>query len=564
MTRLLRAALAAAAIAAIAGCAYYNTFYLARRYYDRATGGEPYAIEGNTSSQIQNYNKAIDYSKKVIANYPKSKWVDDAYLMWAKGLIGREDPLQTIVMLKDFTAKYPQSPIAAEARFFLGVAHRAARQNSDAIAALEEFLAMAPRHDLAPYALYERARVLRALGRPGEAADALTAMLDRFPKTSLANRALTLRAESRFEAGRYDEARADFRAMGQRARTDEERFELLLREVGTVEAARRHEEAMALLQDALSHERAPVRSDTTGGRVHTAPTGPGADRFGRLMLRTGTVHLAAGRLEPALAAWRRVIEDYPRTALAAEAQFRIGYAYETEADDFARAREAYARVREHGGSQSFIQQAGSRLATLDQIERFRTAGGDSLERHAETRFMLAEQYLFQLDKPERALEQYAGVADSMKGTRWAAKALTAQAWVLAKKLDRRAEADSLLWRVVREYPETEAQLAARDYLELGGHVVPAHLIQPPKAPPPTAADTLRLTPAPITPPLGPPPAGLLPFARPDTTRVPGVPGFGRSPGNTGPPQPPPIEPYRPPLGPRADSTAAPPDTSRNR
>ena len=577
MKRKVRAALfAALALAALNGCAYYNTFYLAKRYYYRATEGQPYSVEGNNSAGIQNYNKSIDYSKKLLANYPKSKWVDDAYLLWARGLLGRDDPIQTVAMLKDFTAKYPDSPIADEATFYLGVAHRAARQYTEAIGAFESFLEKSPRHDLAPYALYERARALRALKRPGEAADALSQMLDRYPKSELADRARPLRADARFEAGDFAQAREDYGAMGLRARTDEERFNLLLDEAETLEAARNYDEALRLLNDALSHERAPVHTDTTGGKLYLAPSGPGADRYGRLTLRIGTVHLLDGRLSEALIAYRRVIDDYPKTALAAEAQYRIGYAYETEADDFARARESYSKVREHGGSQSYIQQAAQRLAALDQIEKFRGAGGDSLQRKAETHFMLAEQYLFQLDKPERALEQYDDVVDSLQGTPWAAKALTAKAWVLKNKLDRKSEADSLLWKVVREYPETEAQLAARDYLELAGQVVPAELIRPPR-PKAVPLDTLELTqPPPSVPSIG---GSLNPgtgrFAPADTNRIgpPRGPLFDRPPSDTmrvvfprpdSTPRPvPPDTSHRAPAPPDTSRrTPAPPDTTR--
>src|SRR5215470_1776470 len=84
-------------------CAYYNTYYLARKYYDRATGGLPYPVEKPDPTASQNFTRAIDYSKKVIGNYPKSKWVDDAYLMWARALLGQDDPRQTVNMLQDFS-----------------------------------------------------------------------------------------------------------------------------------------------------------------------------------------------------------------------------------------------------------------------------------------------------------------------------------------------------------------------------------------------------------------------------------------------------------------------------
>ena len=48
-------------------------------------------MDPNASTQPQSqqaYNKSIEYSKKLLAQYPKSKWVDDAYLLWARALLG--------------------------------------------------------------------------------------------------------------------------------------------------------------------------------------------------------------------------------------------------------------------------------------------------------------------------------------------------------------------------------------------------------------------------------------------------------------------------------------------
>src|SRR5580765_1128122 len=61
-------------------------------------------------------------------------------------------------------------------------------------------------------------------------------------------------------------------------------------------------------------------------------------------------------------------------------------------------------------------------ASLDKLAKFRAASGDSSSRRAEAGFLLAEQYLFQLDKPERAIDAYASVVDSLPGTPWAGKA----------------------------------------------------------------------------------------------------------------------------------------------
>ncbi len=459
---------------AASSCAYYNTFYLARKYYFKATDGAPYQVERQGGAQAQNFTRAIDYSKKVLGSYPKSKWVDDAYLMWAQGLIGREDPLQTITMLQDFGSRFPKSDRKADAQFFLGLAYRQARKYPQAVGAFDDFLAQAPKNDLVPYAHYERSRALMSLQRYADAATAAGQILERFPRHTLADRALRQRAEARFQQGDYLAARTDYKLLGVRATNDEERFQLLMREVDCLETARQYDEALAVLRSELSHTPPPPTPQP--GQLPPA----GADRYGRIVMRIGTSHLLAGRMPDALKEYDGVLKDYPKSQLGAEAQYRIGYAYETVGDDFDRARIEYAATKEQLASSQFATQASQRSQNLERIAQFRTGGGaDSLERKAEASFLTAELYLFQLDRPERAIEEYQKLAAEHPGNAVAARAYTAEAWVRSRKLRDDRSADSLFWKVVREYPATESQLAARDYLEERGAIVPDSLIKLP-------------------------------------------------------------------------------------
>ncbi len=490
------------ALALLAGsCAYYNTFYLARKYYFKATSGEPYLVDRPAGAGGADLAKSIDLSKKVLANYPKSKWVDDAYLLWARALLGRDDPRETVDMLQDFEIRFPASDLDDEVLFFLGVGYRQSHRAAEAEASFARFLERAPKNRLAPYAWLERARALATLDRDSAAAYCAGQVLDRFPKSTLQTLARNARAEALLGAGRHEEARADFQALGLMARDDEERFGFLLREVDCIEGAREFDRALEVLRHELALQRPP---EVAAGAAPEAykPT-PGGDRYGRVLLRVGTVHLLAGRQAEALEAYREVARLYPKSALSAEAQYRIGYALETVGEDFEGARVEYARVGEQYAGSPFAPQAQSRMTNLDRMTEFRKAGGDTLQRRAEADFLLAEIFLFQQNKPERALEEYRKVADQFAGTAWAAKALTAQAWVLSRRLGRQAAADSLLWTVVREYPATESQLAARDYLEGAGIAVPESLIRAPVAPPPAAVDTTTLT----QPPSGPTPLG---------------------------------------------------------
>lgn len=512
--RVLRSGIVVAlAVAALSSCAYYNTFYLARKNYMLATGGLPYAVDkhstvtgsvaGITAGSVPQYNKAVDFSKKVLGVHPKSKWVDDAYLLWARSLIGKDDPQQALTLLSDFALRYPDSPLKSDAMFYRGVALRHTRKYLESATVLLEFVETWPKHEMAPYAYLERARALIPLERPAEAAEAATVLLERWPNHLLRDRALVARADARLAARDTERARADYRELGTRAGTDDERFAYLLKEVDCLEAGRDFPGALNLLRGAIAFEIEPVLSDTSG-RPSAMPTGVGAprigERWGRLRMRIGTVHALMGEAPPALEAYEDVIAHYYRQPLGAEAQYRIGYVYETVADDFDRAREEYAKVRQQSPSSAFVAQAASREGQLQRLSQFRAAGGDSTMRQAEAALMRAELYLFQLDKPDRALEEYEKLAVDLKGTPWEAKALAARAWVLRTKFNERQRADSLWWVVVREHPATEAQLAARDYLEAGGIMVPDSLIKLPEAPlVPDSAARLLASPAPVDP-----------------------------------------------------------------
>ena len=543
---IVRLGCALALLAATASCAYYNTFYLARKYYLKATDGQPYEVDRDGTTQRQNYSKSGEYCKKVLGVYPKSKWVDDAYLMWARTFLGIDDPLKAVAMLEEFQDRYPKSELRPDAEFFLGLAFRQARKHEQALAAFDEFLLQAPKHELASYAWYERSKALISLRRFGEAAESATKAMTGSKRTALMDRALRQRAEALFQKGDFVAAQADFNTMGSRALTDEERLRFLLREVDCLESSRRYGDARDLLRDTRSHTLPPPplpeppRVGNSSAGNSGLPQGqpppnyvrtPEQERYGRLTVRMGGVELLDGKVDPAVTFYRSVIADYPRSQLAAEAQYRVGYAFETGADDFTRARTEYAKVKEQVGVSQFAQQADLRLENLDRIERYRTAAGaDSVARKAEARFLTAEHYLYSLDRPERALEEYRAIVDSVKLPSIQARALNAQAWVLARKLDRKQAADSLLWKVVRDYPETEGQLAARDYLEAEGVTVPANLIVPPKS---ATKPVLDIADEELTPPPGTTPG--LGQRREPSIAEPGAVRFG--PGVNAPSQP---------------------------
>ena len=73
-------------------CAYYNTFYNAEQYFEEA---EKLRLEKDGEmipiSAMDKYGKTIEKSKKVIEDFPESKYVNEALLLMGKARYYRSD-----------------------------------------------------------------------------------------------------------------------------------------------------------------------------------------------------------------------------------------------------------------------------------------------------------------------------------------------------------------------------------------------------------------------------------------------------------------------------------------
>jgi len=73
------------AAASIAGCAYFNTFYNANLFFDEAENLREESSDKYLSrSIIEKYRDVVEKCDIVLAKYPKSRYIDDAYLLKGK------------------------------------------------------------------------------------------------------------------------------------------------------------------------------------------------------------------------------------------------------------------------------------------------------------------------------------------------------------------------------------------------------------------------------------------------------------------------------------------------
>ncbi|MCP4068290.1 MAG: hypothetical protein GY741_08425, partial [Phycisphaeraceae bacterium] len=164
---------------------------------------------------------------------------------------------------------------------------------------------------------------------------------------------------------------------------------------------------------------------------------------------------------------------------AGGAQLEIARLAEVEGD-LVRASEQYELVREQGTGHPAWLEASNRKAQIDRVLALREdiASEEKGDERESNRFLLAEQLLEQIGDTFGALGEYESLERDAAGTEWGAKALYAQAWVFANRLDHPDSAEALFFRLANYYTGTEVDAYARR--RLGYPVWKVEIVDPPR------------------------------------------------------------------------------------
>ena len=100
------------------GCAYYNTFYNAKRIY-REAQETPTAKDGTVSRAVKDkYDEVITRCEVLIQTYPTSKYVDDAILLIGKCLYEQEEYDDALVKFTELQENFPDSKLNNDGQLY--------------------------------------------------------------------------------------------------------------------------------------------------------------------------------------------------------------------------------------------------------------------------------------------------------------------------------------------------------------------------------------------------------------------------------------------------------------
>ncbi len=448
----------------LSGCAYFNTFYHARKFYNEAeTKRKEAEEEGRPSSDAASlYEKSIKKCAKIIVEHSESKWVDDALLMMGNGFFYSEQYTRALRKYEELTTYYPDSPFVNEARWMSGLAHLELDQAEEAREIFRGIADGRQDSERKPMAAVMLARSWEADGKYQHCIDEISGLIGDEQETDANASAYLVLGDCYRASGDLPAAIDAYQQAAALARDQVERFEAQLRMAGGLQDSGQIGETYRLYEEMMGRENQPIRQ-------------------ARLRLAMGRLLVERGEVEEGIKMFQQVVDDALVQDLPGEAQFEIALAYEKGHRDLEKALEAYDLVSQKRPPRDISDRATGRKENVRKLNEF-------LEKREEASpdsvplldFIIAEHYLFASEEPEVALGYYESVVENGSNETLAAKSLLAVAWIREWVEEDSLGAMSFYQDVVDKYPETEYADVGREILGL------------PPRPKPEPADTLNV------------------------------------------------------------------------
>jgi len=430
------------------GCAYFNTYYNAKKLYYQASQGRVQfpdtAVAG--SSQAGLYQKAIEKFSYVIAKYPKSRWAPPSLFYMAESYFRRGEYQKAQGLYQDVWQVYPGSRHADRARLAFSICCWKIGEYERAERILTPLSGQDSKWN--EPAGFMSALIKQSSGDISEASLAWEKFVYQHPKSRLLSQALYNWAHCLLQAKNYPQAVAVLQKLHNRRLPKALRLKtkLLLAE------------ALERANDILS----ALKIYTEAARIAVDP-----NDLRTIDINVARIQAAQVENDSARAILRQVAQKYPKSEAAAQAFLLIGELWEQE-NMLDSAQNYYNLARGESPASDFAAQAlasASDIAVLQALDR-QVADAKSQEQNAAIQFLMAEHYLFQLQQAEPAVERYLQVANSYPQLPIAPKALYAAAWTQFHRGADTVRADSLFRRLIQLYPATRYANAAREYLGL--------------------------------------------------------------------------------------------------
>jgi tetratricopeptide (TPR) repeat protein len=126
------------AVVSLAGCAYFNALYNARRLYDDA---ETAAEEGNRVEALAAYRESLEKAARSFEQDPDGRWADDALLLVGQNQFALGNCAAAEAALHRVVRETGDRAVASRARAYLGAALYCLEEPAEALGFLDQAVA---------------------------------------------------------------------------------------------------------------------------------------------------------------------------------------------------------------------------------------------------------------------------------------------------------------------------------------------------------------------------------------------------------------------------------------
>ncbi len=373
--------LAAVSLIILLSCAYFNTFYNARTYFNQAE--KKYEQSGLSSDVQKNYRRVIEKCSKVLDRYPHSKYVDDALYLMAVSYMRLGEKQKSKRKFEELFTFFPDSRLK----------NRAMLDYASLLVSIGEYdSARAVIKSIEEKKSKKKVRlVLAKLAYKEKNYDAVIKMgrefLKKDEKTEYAREFLNLATQAALKADSLDAADEFLATLRELNLTPEERFRI-----------------NTLYLDLLYKRRLP---DTAISLISTMRYTPESNEDRLISLYKAKFLLLSGDTAKAKGVLRDIVKARKVDSVKSLATYRLARILEGE-DSLNEADTLYTKAM-YSSYVPVSKKARERDKVLKDIIVLKDSSDcKSLSR-------LAELYLFRLQRPQKALSTYKKVFSECSG-----------------------------------------------------------------------------------------------------------------------------------------------------
>jgi TolA-binding protein len=426
------------------GCAYFNTFYNAKKQFkeaEKAYQANPPELEVS-ASQRELYEQAIKKASKILVFYPDSRYVDDALFLMGKAYFRMQEFGKSRRKFEELLVNYPKSKFRFEAGYLLGTIHYymdEPRKARDALMAVIE----SKRNSWADDARYTLGEMAFWEGQYRQALEEYSRLPEDYPDSELRAEAMFKMGESQFKLEQYQGALDSYLEARRHKFSARQRYQIELR-IGECY------QQLGQFQDAL---------ETFNGLA-------GSDRYleylPEIQLRISEVYYLMGDSTRAIERYEDIVRQNEKTKEAAWAYYQLGQIFMEDLSDLEKAKDYFDKSKAEAPTSEAAQLASLRRSQINKLEdyRLKAASSDSMQL-AEAYFSLGELYLLDLHRPDSALVYYQKVLAQNPDTRYAPRSKYAAAWITENSLGDSLAGRRLYEELIERYPYSESANTAR-------------------------------------------------------------------------------------------------------